>query len=380
MPGSVMRNQTFIFRILLVLLFMLITRKLFAQPDSTQAFHIRANYHAGVMLPEYGFMHYVSNDFTKSVEVNFLFQTSGKNKWERMYRFPGFGAAFYWTSMGNDSVFGTQYTLYPYYKLSIIDKPNWSLAYQMGVGASYATKKFDFDNNHQNVAIGSHFNIHYHADVLARFQLYKNMALNTGITFSHISNANLSEPNVGLNVASVFAGVDVGFGKYKKRNTETFPAYNAQFEPGERKYGWEIMLCGGMKHTRTFESFQYPAVALQAAWKHRTRYKFAWGLGADFFYDSSVESQLLRKGKTFKPSYAYMSGLHVSQEFIYNRVSFLLQEGVYLGLTEKLNGRSIYTRTICRYKFTDHFFVNATMKSHLHILDFPEFGIGYYWR
>lgn len=375
-----MRNQPFVVKFRLVLLFMLTTRLLFAQPDSTQTFHIRANYQVGVMLPEYGFMHYLANDFTRSAEINFLFQTSGKSKWERMYRFPGFGAAFYWTTMGNDSVFGTQYTLYPYYKLSIIDKKKWGLAYQMGVGASYATKKFDLDQNYQNLAIGSHFNIHYHADVLAHFKLYKNVALNTGITFSHISNANLSEPNVGLNIASVFAGVDVGFGKYATRNTEKYPPFIDVYETGDKKYGWEIMLCGGMKHTRTFESFQYPAVALQAAWKHRSRYKFAWGAGVDFFYDSSVESQLVRKGKTFKPSYAYMSGVHVSQEFIYNRASFLLQEGVYLGLTEKLNGRSIYTRAICRYKFTNHLFANITMKSHLHILDFPEFGIGYYWK
>lgn len=369
------RNLPAAFR-LLVLLFPVV---LTAQPDSTQPYHVRVNYHAGAMLPEYGFMHYVSNDFTKSVEVNLLYQTSGKNNWEKLYRYPGAGVAFYWTNMGNDSIFGTQYTLYPYFKLNFIDRKKWNLGYQMGVGASYATKKFHMDQNYQNLAIGSHFNIHYHADLLATFRVYKNMSLNTGLTFSHISNANLSEPNVGLNVASIFIGADIGFGQKQKRNTDTVVKYNAQENTAGRSYMWEVMLCGGMKHTRTFESFQYPAFAVQLEWKKRKRYKFAWGLGADFFYDSSVESQLLRKAKPFKPSYAYMSGLHVSQEFIYNRYSFILQEGVYIGLTEKLNGRAIYTRAINRYKFGSHLFVNITMKSHLHILDFPEFGIGYYW-
>ncbi len=134
-----------------------------------------------------------------------------------------------------------------------------------------------------------------------------------------------------------------------------------------------------MKHTRTFESFQYPAVSISFEAKRRTHYKFAIGIGADFFYDASTEPQMKRLNKPYSSSNSFTSGIHISQEFIYDRVSFILQEGVYLGLTEKLNGYWMYNRAIARYKFSDHFFVNATMKTHLYILDFPEIGIGYYW-
>lgn len=343
-----------------------------AQPDSVSSWLVRANIQQGVVLPEYGFVSYVSDNYVKAFEVNVCKQTTGKTIWEHLYRFPSFGVSFYFGTMGSKQHFGNQFTLYPYYALNILRRKKFQLNYQMGVGITYATKKYDPDNNYQNLAIGSHFNIHYHADVIGQYKIGKRVYANAGIAFSHISNANLSEPNVGLNFFTMYAGLSYGVGKQKNHTAIKI----AQFNPF---YTYSILVNGGMKHTRTFESFQYPAVSISFEAKRRTHYKFAIGIGADFFYDASTEPQMKRLNKPYSPSNSFTSGIHISQEFIYDRVSFILQEGVYLGLTEKLNGYWMYNRAITRYKFSDHFFVNATLKTHLYILDFPEIGIGYYW-
>lgn len=336
-------------------------------------YFVRGNVQQGVLLPEYAFMSYLTDDYTRGFEINILKQTSGKSIWHQLYRYPGFGMSFHYTTLGSREYFGNQYSLYPYFSMNILRRKKFELNYQMGVGVAYATKKYLPDNNYQNLAIGSHFNIHYHADMIAQYQAGKRIFLNTGLAFSHISNANLSEPNVGLNLFSIYAGVSYAFGKPDSSGGN----FNMHMDP---YFTYEVMLAGGMKHTRTFESFQYPALSVSFDAKRRFGYKFALGLGVDFFYDSSIEPQMIRLNKSFVPSNAYTSGIHLAEEFIYDRFSFIVQEGVYIGLTDKLFGYVMYNRAIARYKFTQHFFASISMKSHLFILDFPEVGIGYYWQ
>lgn len=346
-----------------------------AQDDLRYKSHpwmIRANAQYGLMLPEYAFMSRVTDDFVRATELSVIRLPRNKNLWDKLYRYPSFGVSLYFTTMGSKEHFGNQFSLYPYYGLNIMRRKNFELGYQMGVGISYATKKYSPDQNYQNLAIGSHFNLHYHADLIAQYHLHNNFFIHGGITFTHISNANLSEPNVGINTCAVFTGVGWAFGAPDTDFTEEIPEFTPRFN-------YEIMIAGGMKHTRTFESFQYPAVSVSFDVKRRFGYKFALGIGADFFYDSSTEPQMIRLNKEFSSSDAYTSGIHLAQEFFYNRFSVMVQEGFYVGLTDKLFGYSMYNRAIVRYRFTEHFFVNFSLKTHLYILDFPELGIGYYW-
>lgn len=343
-----------------------------AQTDSAHTYSVNVNAHVGVLLPEYGFINYLSKDFAKGFEVNVRKQSFGKTYWDQLYRYPGWGISFFFSTMGSAQSFGNQFSIYPYYMLNIVERKKWRLSYQMGIGVSYATKEFNLQNNYENLAIGSHLNIHYHADVLMNVKLNSKMAWNVGIAFNHISNANLSEPNVGLNFATLNTGLSIGFGKMQGRKKLDVPAFQPSLH-------WSVILNGGMKHTRTFESFRYPAFSLALEVTKRSRYKFAYGAGADFFYDSSVEPQMVRLGETFKSSYAYQSGIHLSQEFIYDKVSLILQEGVYLGLTDKLNHRPIYNRVNVRWQFLPHISANLSLKSYLYILDFPELGVGFTW-
>ncbi len=51
-------------------------------------------------------------------------------------------------------------------------------------------------------------NIFFNLETGTRIRLYRNLWLTNGIGFSHLSNANLKEPNFGLNDITFFAGLD----------------------------------------------------------------------------------------------------------------------------------------------------------------------------
>jgi hypothetical protein len=86
-----------------------------------------------------------------------------------------------------------------------------------------------------------------------------------------------------------------------------------------------------------------------------------------------------RLKQVYRPQYAFTSGIHLSQEFIFAQFSVILQEGFYLGLPDQYTKHTIYNRLITRYTFANHLFVNLSLKSHLVVLDFPELGIGINW-
>jgi hypothetical protein len=75
----------------------------------------------------------------------------------------------------------------------------------------------------------------------------------------------------------------------------------------------------------------------------------------------------------------FRTGVHLSQEVVFERFSFILQEGFYVGLVDQVNGKRIYNRGILRWKINPHWMMSISMKSHLHILDYPELGFGYYF-
>lgn len=342
-------------------------------PRTTYPWTVRANAHYGLLLPEYGFMNYIADDYIRGAEINVLHQTTGNSMWQQLYRYPAWGLSFFYSTMGSESGFGDQYTLYPYYRLHIAGRRRVNLSYQMGVGLSYATRTYNPENNFMNVAIATHLNIHYHADLLLHIDLGHRLGANAGLAFNHISNANLGEPNVGLNFATAYAGLTWSMGEKKTFRRDSIPAFTPETN-------YHVMVTGGIKHTRTFESFKYPAFSVSFNASRRTGHKFAFGVGADFFYDTSIEDQMVRQNREYKSRYAYMTGIHFTQEFIYNKFSLLLQEGFYLGLRDKLNNYFMYNRAMVRWHITPAFFVNASMKSHLYILDFPEIGVGYTFR
>ena len=105
--------------------------------------------------------------------------------------------------------------------------------------------------------------------------------------------------------------------------------------------------------------------------------KIHFGIGTDLFYDSGVKSSLLGIDKIYKSIYHFQTGIHVSQSIVYNKFRISIQEGVYLLLREKVNEYSIYNRGIIQYEINDKTSVRLSMKSHLHILDYPEIGFGF---
>ena len=327
-------------------------------------------FHYGLNIPEYQMFTYVTDDYVRSVDFSVIIETNGKNDWEQIFNYPEYGVSLFYSSLGNDDVFGREFALIPFFRTNIIYKKKFKLYNQIGVGLSYVNKKFDSENNYLNVAVGSHVNLHFNLRFGMNYELNSKISVNMGVSFDHFSNANTSEPNLGINCITAFTGLSYSLGnKTEKRKTV--------LSPHSKENYYSIITNIGGKYSRALSSKKYITSSISFEAKRKCYRAFHLGLGVDLFYDSSVEDQLSDAGESYHTSNSFQTGIHFSQTVVYNRLSLSLQEGVYIGLVEKVENYKMYNRGIIAFKINERCSIRLAMKSHLHILDYPEFGVSY---
>ena len=360
--------------ILIFLLFTLIS-KVEAQDKISKNLWIQANYQYGFTLPEYTFVSHAVDEPVQSIDIGVYKESSGRDPYERLYKFPDKGVGVFYTTLGNQEVFGSAIAVNYFFRVNIIDKNRFKMFNRMGIGLGYLTKVHSFDSTPtvQNVAIGSHFNIHYNCRLGLRYEMYDRYNLNFGVSFDHFSNANTSEPNIGLNLLTGFAGVSYLLGDRLERVVDELPEYN-------RKWSFESFASVGGKHTRSFSNKYYFTASTSTQAVYEWFRGFHVEAGVDFFFDGSIKDQYAENNEQFDSYKSFQLGIHFSQVIVYRNFRFILQEGFYVGLKEPINYKVMYNRGILKYYLNDQWSVRLAMKSHLHILDYPEIGIGFKWK
>lgn len=357
------------YKLLLWLILFAIIIPTFGQDKFKDNLSINATSHIGFVLPEYQFINYVTNDFTKSLDFSIVKETTGKNEWEQRYNYPSYGLSFFYSTLGNDNVLGREIAISPFFRIHLFRKKNFSIYNQTGLGIGYISKKFDLEENFINVAVGSNLNIHFNLRMGMKYDIGNKFQLMGGASFDHFSNANTSEPNLGINYLSYYLGLGYRLSDRIEKNT-------IELQPNEKEITNELVYSIGGKHSRALSSKYYFTSSLSFE-KRKSFFKaLHLGVGADLFFDTSIEDQLNEKDERYRGIYQFQTGIHMSQSIIYERFSITLQEGVYIGLIERIEDYVMYNRGIFKYWINERFSVRLTMKSHLHILDYPEIGLG----
>jgi Lipid A 3-O-deacylase (PagL) len=356
-------------KLLAFILYSFITLSITAQNKLSDNLITSVNYHAGFNLPEYQFMTAITNDYVRSIDISISKKTHKGNVWEQLYHYPENGLSLFYSSLGNNKILGKELALNYFFKIDYISKKNFKLFNQLGIGLNYVTRKFNFDSNYLNVGVGSRVNIHFNFRLGSTFRLSNKLGLNTGISFDHFSNANTREPNLGINYVTAFGGISYAIGKRIVPKTDSIT-------PHISKNNYAVFTSLGGKLARGFFSDYLLTSSVSVEMNRELFRAFHMGVGMDCFYDSSIEGQLNRNGKDYKKADSFQTGIHTSQALVYNRLKVILQEGLYLGLVNKAINKTMYNRGIVQYQISKRLAVRVAMKSHLHILDYPEIGVG----
>ena len=241
------------------------------------------------------------------------------------------------------------------------------------MGAAYATKKFDLDNNYFNREIGSHFNIYVQLSLAGSVPLIKDKWIfRPGISFYHISTGAVVAPNQGLNLLTFNAGIDFSTGNsfpVKQGSTDDLPA------TGKNRYS--IIYAPGIKQMDRRIDKQIFTSSLIFDYGYAYRPGRSIGMGISFFYNDSwayIPYNRVTKDESLSP---FQSALHLSVQMNKGPLAFILHPGIYIYMPAKEKSY-VTNRVGVKYSLQNNLTFQFSIKAHwFAIADYIEWGIGY---
>lgn len=358
--------------ILIIFLLLIIGLVLKAQ-SIERSYIVESRMHAGMSLPFYKALAYLSQDDIYAFDISLSFPADGNSYWDKIYHYPRNGIGFSGWSLGNKEVFGNAYVLYHFINFPIKKTEKFSFNYQLSYGAAYITRIFDKYDNPVNRAIGSHTNIYLRVGIDARINIFPRSELVIEAGAFHLSNGKTRSPNYGINAGSLSLGINHSFRNNLIKPDPEIPVM------GKRNVQ-SIVISGGSKAYDNLLDNRYLTSSLTYNFERLLSHRRKIGLGADLFYDASIgEGLAVEEGITENDfSNLVRFGLHASYFIRYKQLMMGVQLGHYL-YSRFTVLTPLYSRISVQYLFTKNIFGSVAIKSHFGKADCMEWGIGYCW-
>lgn len=298
-------------------------------------------------------------------ELNLFKRTSGNEAWHHHFNFPETGIGILYSNLV-DPALGKVVAIYPYIDYPLI-KRSKSLSFKGGIGLGYATEKHDINQNHENIAIGSHLNAAITLQLKLRF-ITGRYRVETGPALTHLSNGTVNMPNLGINLIHWKLGLS-----YLAKEQ---PLEHSEFE--EPKKSWfRASLSWGIREIAPPGSDKYHALSLSGQIQNFWTQKVDYILGGDVFYNSSINARFDDEIPNIsKNIYNFQIGAAGGVALKMNPIHFTFQMGAYLLDKHRLDG-TFYHRYGLHFLLHKNFGINLTLKTHFAKADYIETGIFY---
>ncbi len=305
-----------------------------------------------------------------------LARINNKDKyWNRFYKNAEIGYNFIYLDLGQPKLSGKVYALGANFQFRISGKGKNYLALRLGTGVGYLTKKFDFYNNRQNMAIGSHWNGNIQLGFIYQTNITSRCTLKTGLGLTHYSNGSIKAPNLGINMPSLLLGLQMGFGDVKAKNIDT----SRSFKPTTKQH--EVLINYGYKEKFISNPRQFNIYSLGYRWLKPITEVRRWYLGADLVWDAThpYSHFLSIDNPRVGIDNSTELGVLIGHRYDIGRFAMLTDVGFYL-LNPYQTKYFTYQRIGFRYELNKNWFLNGTLKVHFGTADYFEWGIGYKFK
>ncbi len=345
---------------------------LFSQEQATNTY-FDVSYHKGaIALHNKDILHLIQGH-PEAVILAYNKKTFGEKAWHERYNYPDYGVSFAYQDFKNE-VLGTNYSLYGHFNFYFLKR---HLMLRIGQGLSYATNPYDREDNFKNIAFGS--NILSSTYLMLNFKkerLFKNIGLQTGLSFIHYSNANVKAPNTSINTVSFNIGLN-----YNLDTEDIDYIENDTPKKFSEPIKYNFVFRSGVNQSDVVGSGQYAFYIVSAFADKRLSHKSAVQFGADVFFSNFLKELINFRAIAFPEDgvngdedYKRV-GLFVGHELFISKLSVVSQLGYYVYYPFDFEGRT-YFRIGLKHYFGKKVFGALTLKSHAAKAEAVELGIG----
>ena len=269
--------------------------------------------------------------------------------------------------MFND-INGNVSALFGYYDAGISGNEKTSLRFRLTAGVGMLSKQWNVYTNPKNRAIGSRFNGMMQPALYVQTPISSRQQIQLGLTLLHYSNANFGQPNLGINMPSLFLGLrhfDGNDNYYKPRYPEN--PNRIEWQPSLR-FGKRQM---SMDDPRNI--FNYLA-ELRVLYPYKP-YRL-WSAALTGFYDRTYVFEKFQPLPSATLNEVTELAFSIGHEYRVGRVGVMTDLGLYLYRPYDIK-RKYYQGLGVRYYVSPRVIAQVRLRTHLSMADYMEWGLSY---
>ena len=310
----------------------------------------------------------------------------------------------------NSEYLGQAIAMYPYLLIPAVRTEQFKFNFKVAAGLGYVNETwytqevhdpdvyFD-DNAMTNNVFGCNLNAYLSAGVNADYYFNRNVALHGEFGYFHMSNGRTCMPNLGANILYGGVGVIATF------NNPVEKKKPIQF--ADLPYKWALNITGAAgAHRAWMEYPRYLISSFHTGAVYSVNNWYGVGAGLDVFYNGAIDNNtgrgLYREDREYSFFDKVRAGVALNNEFRMGLVTAMVDWGVYFynpsrnyydtdhpiygygkrplfynnegaGTDEAFH----YIRFGIKCRVWDNLYLQASAKTHLHICEYVEFGVGY---
>lgn len=333
--------------------------------------YLETNLHEGFLINHHPEMQVLTDGYFPSWEVNLTRQTIGNNSAVYFRNYPRYGLTYRYTAFGDSPWLGKAHSMMSFINLEIANTRLMSFDFRISLGMAYLTNKFDRLENYKNRAIGSHWNASIAFQVNSRIKISEITDLTAGISMLHLSNGNIKNPNYGLNIPALEAGLIF---KLNREEIQFRIPDSLIMNKGKKN----IRLSFGMATKEILDHWEEDflvytgEIAFTGYYNNVNRYI----IGFDATYDQSNAKEIATQGDSTNMWIEESKlGVIAGHEWVFSRLAVNLSLGYYLYDIYKSDD-PVYNKIGIIYFFSRNLFAGLSLKSHYAKADFLSGNVG----
>lgn len=360
-----------IFICLLFLLILLMGRSVCANNYDTtyrKPVWLSMKYSYGFILPHHKSMERFTRNHVSLYEISACLNSEFSDRGSGFHLKSG--ASYLFSSLSETRILGDVHAFVPWLEQTYY-KNSFSLSLRLGLGLGWVTNPFSLENNFQNTAIGSHLNAAILINSGLNYKPDDRWVWSTGLSFIHFSNGSTKQPNYGINLPMVYAGVSYNLVKERgnRRMVKNDSIVNHFF------IGFQVV--GGKKQIFPVNGPDYFTMLAAPYAGYRLTSGFSTMMAFDVSYSDSDINFLKWKGVyVSSKSEVIKSGLSVGFCQSYGPLGLSFRFGYYLHQLEDSDG-PFYDILSLSYKVVRGLDARILLKTHFARADFVGGGLSY---
>ncbi len=314
-------------------------------------------------------------------------QTTGDQLWQQRYGYPNYGAGIYSAFFSDTKKLGNPIAIYGFFNAPFFKINRVSLNYELGLGLTFNWNSYNPVENPNNIAISAEKSVYIDAGISLKYLLTQRLELSLGYGFTHFSNGALKLPNKGLNTEATKISLS-----YRLFNSAL---YRSDLQtPFNGFYEWIISGYGGARNmlyqgtgvdlATSMKGVNFAVYGISNTLNRQVSYKSKIGIGMTMEFNGSQNSQIVVNGASLEKSNLPFDrhlalSIYPSYELVVNKLSLIIQPGIYLFRMNTANMTPImYQRIGVKYHFLKNTFAGINLRAYNYYeSDFIEWTFGH---